>query len=615
MSDVTVGASLTLNAGEANSSLKSFRQQLKEAQQDVLILSEKFGATSKEAAAAAQKAANLKDAIGDAKSLVDAFNPDTKFKALSSTLNTVVGGFTALQGVIALTGSESKEVEQAILKVQSALAISQGVAQFQEGLKTFQDLNVVIQQSSIFQKANAIATGLASGAMKLFGVAVDTTSTSFKVLKGAIVATGIGAIVLLVTTLITKIGDWTSATDKSKEANEKLNSVLSEQNRILGNNLKDIDKETQKNLLNAKIAGKSETDIQNITLTGLEKRRDEYLINSKKANDFEISEYARIVGKRKSILKTEQEYLDKLHNEALKASQQYEDAKDSIEINGLQNRLDKIEAVRKKDSKGKEKPIRIDGRDYTLAEYKALVDSANEDAQNKADRFGVNPNGATVELPKTTEQLQLEGEIQTLHEKHVAYEKYYLQSADMDARYQARKQKESDDNKARDQAEFDFKVAILNASADALASLSNLVGKQTAAGKVIALAEIAAGTASGFLSALRIAQKSAEATGPAAAFAFPIFYATQIAAVLGAAAKAKAVLGSGAGASTQSAGQGISVSAPLTPAKPVQTTTSLDQNSLNALGSATSRAFVVESDVENNRERIARLNRAARIGG
>jgi hypothetical protein len=41
---------------------------------------------------------------------------------------------------------------------------------------------------------------------------------------------------------------------------------------------------------------------------------------------------------------------------------------------------------------------------------------------------------------------------------------------------------------------------------------------------------------------LDIAQKSAKATGPGAAFAFPIFYATQIAAVLGAASKAKNIL-------------------------------------------------------------------------
>jgi hypothetical protein len=46
---------------------------------------------------------------------------------------------------------------------------------------------------------------------------------------------------------------------------------------------------------------------------------------------------------------------------------------------------------------------------------------------------------------------------------------------------------------------------------------------------------------------LDIAQKSAKGTGPAAAFAFPLFYATQVAAVFGAVGKAKAILGAGGG--------------------------------------------------------------------
>jgi hypothetical protein len=49
---------------------------------------------------------------------------------------------------------------------------------------------------------------------------------------------------------------------------------------------------------------------------------------------------------------------------------------------------------------------------------------------------------------------------------------------------------------------------------------------------------------------------------------------------------------------------------PLTPA--AQTTT-LDQSSINQIGAASSRAFVLERDVTNNQERVARLNRAARI--
>ena len=45
---------------------------------------------------------------------------------LSGSLNAVAGGFSLAQGAVGLFGTESESVEKAILKVQSAMAISQG---------------------------------------------------------------------------------------------------------------------------------------------------------------------------------------------------------------------------------------------------------------------------------------------------------------------------------------------------------------------------------------------------------------------------------------------------------------------------------------------------------
>ena len=64
------------------------------------------------------------------------------------------------------------------------------------------------------------------------------------------------------------------------------------------------------------------------------------------------------------------------------------------------------------------------------------------------------------------------------------------------------------------------------------------------------------------------------------------------------------------GASGGSTPSPASVSAPITP-QAQQTT--LNQDQINQLSSATTRAFVVESDVSGNQERIRRLNRASRI--
>ena len=68
---------------EVSSNLGNLKQQLKQAQVEVQTLSEKFGATSKQAVEAAKAAAILKDKIGDAKALTDAIGTRAIFKSIT----------------------------------------------------------------------------------------------------------------------------------------------------------------------------------------------------------------------------------------------------------------------------------------------------------------------------------------------------------------------------------------------------------------------------------------------------------------------------------------------------------------------------------------------------
>ena len=102
---------------EVSSNLGNLKQQLKQAQVEVQTLADKFGVTSDQAREAAKRAAELKDRIGDAKALTDAFNPDAKFKGLAQALTGVTGGFAAVQGAMGLIGVESENVEKQLLKV------------------------------------------------------------------------------------------------------------------------------------------------------------------------------------------------------------------------------------------------------------------------------------------------------------------------------------------------------------------------------------------------------------------------------------------------------------------------------------------------------------------
>jgi hypothetical protein len=166
-------------------------------------------------------------------------------------------------------------------------------------------------------------------------------------------------------------------------------------------------------------------------------------------------------------------------------------------------------------------------------------------------------------------------------------------------------------------ARLSAQLQFANAIGGILSGLSGLFEQGTAASKIAAIAEIGLGTATGFIQGLDIAQKGAKATGPAAPFAFPIFYASQIAAVLGAAGRAKQVLSQvkgGAGGVNIPRG-GSFATAPVSPQlSTVNTVTQLNQASINEMGSAAGRAYVVESDITNQQEKIVRINRAARLG-
>jgi len=140
------------NVQATTKNVANLKTQLRQAQNEVNELSAKFGATSAQAVEAAKRAAELKDAIGDAKALTDAFNPDAKFKALTSTLGGVAGGFAAVQGAVGLLGTESQDVEKMILKVQSAMAITQGIQAVGESVDNFKQLLAVVKDNLFYQK-------------------------------------------------------------------------------------------------------------------------------------------------------------------------------------------------------------------------------------------------------------------------------------------------------------------------------------------------------------------------------------------------------------------------------------------------------------------------------
>lgn len=579
MADVTIGARLQLDGKSAENSVKSIKTQLREAQQEVVKLSEKFGATSKEAMNAAKRAAELKDSIGDAKNLIDAFNPDQKFAALSQSLSGVLGGFTALTGAMGLLGVESEDTQKMLLKVQSAMALSQGLNQVGDAIQSFKNLGTIIQSTTIFQKANNAATIAATTIQKAFGVSVVGTGRAFTILKGAIAATGIGLLIIGIGALVSKISAWTSGTDGQKAAQDSLNKSLERYNQLIDQELKGIDYVIKARKLRAQLAGASEKELSEIEATGNNERLAALENNLNRIKELKNSpEFA----------KADLETVEKVNQEYLKANRDYWDEVQKQEVDGLQKQVDAKNKIRSGASGKKDKGLSAADQ-FALDSKKKLA----------AEQFFLEQD----EFRKSLEAKKLNAEAVT----EIDNDRFMKSSALQEAETLAYR----NNVEARAQlTEYERAVRIEAAQSVgmALGALSDLVGKQTAAGKVLGIAQATINTFIGATEVLRAKSVLPEPFGTISKIA-------NVAAIIatGLSAVKNIVKTKVPGYSAGGGGSNVSASAPVTPQLPNATRTTLDQQQLNQIGNATVRAFVVESDVTNNQERIRRLNRAARL--
>ena len=177
----TVNLEVNSNLAKTEQAVTSLKSELRKAQAEVANLSDKFGVTSKEAIEAAKRAAELKDRIGDAKDLTDSFNPDSKFKALAGAANVAAGALSGFEGAMALVGVQSEEAQQAILKVQGALALSQGIEQLQTIPDTFRNIKAVALDA-----LKGIKTGIAATGIGLLVIALGTVYAYWDDIKEAV---------------------------------------------------------------------------------------------------------------------------------------------------------------------------------------------------------------------------------------------------------------------------------------------------------------------------------------------------------------------------------------------------------------------------------------------
>lgn len=211
------------------SGFQSLKAQIREANLAYQALLADINATPEAVSAAAAKVANLKDEFNDANDSVNALTQQGKFQALTKGLAAVSGGFTAIQGAISLAGGDAKDFEKTFVKLQAAMALTQGLTALADVGDSFK-------------------------AIKTAGV------SAFNAIKTAIGATGIGLLLVALGAIYAYWDDIKAAVSGVSEEQKTLNAEAEANLKTQQGQLDAIS--AQENIL--KLQGKSEEDILNL---------------------------------------------------------------------------------------------------------------------------------------------------------------------------------------------------------------------------------------------------------------------------------------------------------------------------------------------------------------
>jgi hypothetical protein len=637
---------LTVNKPDFKSMKAEIRELTVAAQQAVM----QFGEFSPEAMKAEHALAQARDRMDDFNDRVKAVNPD-KFSQLNTVVSGVANGFQAAQGAMALFGDQSEDLEKTMVKLQGAMALTQGL----EGLGKVQ------------QQFRAIFTSIALGAKRAFAA-----------IRAGIGSTGIGLILVALGAIVAY---W----DEIKEA---VTGVDSEQKKLLADSKAQEKIEQDKlDTLNSqddilKLQGLSEEEILKLkikqtsaVITQLEaqltaqetmkkaqmeaaQRNQDILqgvirfltlpltlllttidkVGKALGQDFGLEEafsggLAKMVFDPKSVEKEAnvaiaetKKQLNNLKNTnagyQLSINEIHKkgaEDKKKLDEDAAQKELDRLEKLEEEKKKITEDTLAAEAsaRDAARQKDLALITDEGERIQKEYEN-----KLAALQESQAQELKAVEGNAAAIAAINQKYNDLQIvATAEVDAaelklaEERAAKQKEIDDKATEDakknaeeiikqeEAKQEAKDTLFKASVDLANSIAALAGEQTKAGKAIALSVIAADTAMAISGALNVTQKPSPdniATGGLAGAAKYIGLAAMI---LTNAKKARDILKGGqpsAPSGMQSSGGGL----PQMAAPQISST-------LPQVSGFEQRVYVTEGDISRTQGRVASLKKVS----
>ena len=385
---------------------------------------------------------------------------DVKDKMETTTAKSrdLFGSLSLLPGPV---GEFSNSVDGAIgtLKTFSAFSFKDLKFQLGETLNDFKDIASNIGKATGITKLYTTLNNALSKSFVAVGVGEGVAAAGARAFAAALVATGIGALIVLLGTAASMLYQMATGEDEATAATKRLNDQIDSQNRLLDLNAASTKRRNAETIAAMKAAGKSEKEIRDATL------KNAY-------NDYTAAYEAEGLARKNyndNLGKADTETLAKITKSLADREKATKDAYSSYLVLGLNNKAEenKVQTEKNKELEAKNKQH----------QEKILADNKTAD-QNLIDLRRENAALAIQDIRKR-EDKELENQKLAEEDKikvlQISQEKKNLILSQIDIKYKAKqsdidkKRKEEDDKKREDELkvteDFNRKVAEIKIAA------------------------------------------------------------------------------------------------------------------------------------------------------
>lgn len=172
------------------------------------------------------------------------------FENVTRTTKSAADSIQLVEGALQMMGVESEEAEKAIRKVEGVMRFTDGLRSLKEAKDGFASFNLATKAAELQQK-------LFGKSLKATTVATATATAATNTFKKALIATGIGALIVAIGTLIANFDKVMKLFQSNSEAADRAN----ESYRRLSNTISGLSSNMDKELKIMAIEGASGLDI------------------------------------------------------------------------------------------------------------------------------------------------------------------------------------------------------------------------------------------------------------------------------------------------------------------------------------------------------------------